>query len=271
MNMIFADTLKKPRTDKGLSQQALAEKMFVTKSAVSRWENGSRLPDAAMMSRLAEILGVDVYVLLNASAQSDEHPNVIMVDDNKIIVNGSLPIIEQVIPNASVTGFIDPSEAVEYAKANRVSLAFLDIEMGTIISLVLLVRSHQGRRVKDHLSAGRSVPCDADIHAYALSSALQRRKNRQQRAVPARNSGSRHILHHDGSHSVHRRLLLRYAGQSVFPRSVLGVFRDAACRVHDPQHNGLVLQDQKTAETVFYRSSDLFAVYDHGPPYPYVL
>lgn len=135
MNMIFADTLKKLRMEKGLSQQALAEKMFVTKSAVSRWENGSRLPDAAMMSRLAEILGADVNVLLNASAQSDKRPNVIMVDDNKIIINGSLPIIEQVIPNASVTGFIDPSEAVEYAKENRVSLAFLDIEMGTISGL----------------------------------------------------------------------------------------------------------------------------------------
>ena len=135
MNMIFADTLKKLRMEKGLSQQALAEKMFVTKSAVSRWENGSRLPDAAMMSRLAEILGADVNVLLNASAQSDKHPNVIMVDDNKIIINGSLPIIEQVIPNASVTGFIDPSEAVEYAKENRVSLAFLDIEIGTISGL----------------------------------------------------------------------------------------------------------------------------------------
>lgn len=135
MNMIFADTLKKLRMEKGLSQQALAEKMFVTKSAVSRYENGSRLPDAAMMSRLAEILGADVNVLLNASAQIDKHPNVIMVDDNKIIINGSLPIIEQVIPNASVTGFIDPSEAVEYAKENRVSLAFLDIEMGTISGL----------------------------------------------------------------------------------------------------------------------------------------
>lgn len=135
MNMIFADTLKNLRTDKGLSQQALAEKMFVTRSAVSRWENGSRLPDAAMMSRLAEVLGADVNVLLNAVAQSDEHPNVIMVDDNNVILNGSLPIVEEVMPSASVTGFIDPSKAVEYAKTNRVSLAFLDIEMGTISGL----------------------------------------------------------------------------------------------------------------------------------------
>ena len=135
MSMLLADTLKKLRTDKGLSQQALAKKMYVTNSTVSRWESGCRLPDAAMITRLSEVLGVDVNVLLNAAAQSDEHPIVIIVDDNKVIVNGGLPIIEEVIPNATVTGFTKPSEAVEYAKTNRVALAFLDIEMGNISGL----------------------------------------------------------------------------------------------------------------------------------------
>ena len=49
MSMLFADTLKKLRTDKGLSQQALADKMYVTRSTIARWENGIRLPDAAMI------------------------------------------------------------------------------------------------------------------------------------------------------------------------------------------------------------------------------
>ena len=135
MKMLFSDTLKKLRTDKKLSQQALAEKMYVTNGTGSRWENGSRLPDAAMITRLSEVLGVDVNILLNAAAQSDEHPIVIMVDDNKVILNGGMPIIEEVIPNAVVAGFTKPSEAVEYAKANRVALAFLDIEMGNISGL----------------------------------------------------------------------------------------------------------------------------------------
>lgn len=132
MNMHFADTLKKLRMDKGLSQQALAEKMYVTNGTVSRWESGRRLPDAVTISRLSEILGVDINILISAAAQSDERPNVIMVDDNRIILTGGLPIIEEVIPNASVTGFTRPSEAVAYAKENRVALAFLDIEMGTV-------------------------------------------------------------------------------------------------------------------------------------------
>lgn len=135
MIMLFADVLKKLRRKKGLSQSDIAKQMYVTKSTVSRWENGTRLPDAAMIKRLSEVLGADVNTLLSAAAESDECPNIIMVDDNAVILNGGLQIIEQVLPNASVTGFTKPSEAVEYAKANPVALAFLDIEMGTVSGL----------------------------------------------------------------------------------------------------------------------------------------
>ncbi len=129
MNMLFADTMKKLREEKGLSQNEIAKRMYVTRTAVSRWESGHRLPDAAMITRLSDVLGVDVNILISAAAQSDESPIVIMVDDNKVFLNDGMPIIEEVIPNATVIGFTKPSEAVEYAKANRVALAFLDIEM----------------------------------------------------------------------------------------------------------------------------------------------
>lgn len=135
MKQYFSETLKKLRTEKGLSRQELADKMFVTRSTVARWETGSRLPDAAMIYRLSVALGTDIDILLSAVAQSDECPNVIMVDDNKIILCGGMLILEKVMPNASVTGFTKPTEAIEYAKANPVALAFLDIEMGTISGL----------------------------------------------------------------------------------------------------------------------------------------
>ena len=50
MNMLFADTMKKLREEKGLSQNEIAKRMYVTRTAVSRWESGHRLPDAAMIS-----------------------------------------------------------------------------------------------------------------------------------------------------------------------------------------------------------------------------
>ena len=129
MSQFFSDTLRRLRTENGLSQQELAEKMYVTRSTVVRWETGSRLPDAAMITRLSEALHADVNMMLSAVAQSDECPNVIMVDDRKLILNGGLPILEQVMPNATVMGFTDVAEAVQYAKENRVALAFLDIEL----------------------------------------------------------------------------------------------------------------------------------------------
>jgi transcriptional regulator with XRE-family HTH domain len=137
MRVIFAETLKKLRAEKGLSQRELAERLYVTRSTVARWENGSRLPDAAMISRLSSCFNTDFSTLLSIAAESDNIPNVIMVDDGKIFLSGALPVLEEVMPNAKVTGFTRPSEAIEYAKTNRVALAFLDIEMGRVSGLEL--------------------------------------------------------------------------------------------------------------------------------------
>ncbi len=130
INTLYAATLKKLPIEKGLSQKDLANQSYVTRSTIARWENGSRLPDAAMISRIANCLDVDVSILMSAAADSDESPNIILVDDRKIILQGGLPILEESFPNATITGFTLPSEAVDYAKRNRVSLAFLDIELG---------------------------------------------------------------------------------------------------------------------------------------------
>lgn len=131
MGKLFAENLKELRAEKDLSQRELAERMFVTRSTVTHWESGRRLPDASMIYRLAECLDVNVNRLLSAAAESDESPNVILVDDSKIILTGGLPILEAALPNATVIGFTKPSEAVAFARANSVALAFLDIELGT--------------------------------------------------------------------------------------------------------------------------------------------
>ena len=130
MSILFAETLKKLRTEKGLSQIQLADRMFVNKATISRWESGSRLPDAAMITRLSRVLDTDVSMLLSSAAESEESPNIIMVDDNKAILSDCLSVMEKVVPNASITGFNWPHEVIEFARANRISLAFLDIELG---------------------------------------------------------------------------------------------------------------------------------------------
>ena len=136
-NMLFAETLRKLRSEKEMSQRELAERMYVTRSAVVRWENGSRMPDAAMITRLSRVLGTDIGTLFSATAQNDDSPIVIMVDDNKAILSDSLPVLEEVMPSAVITGFIWPQEVLDYAKTNRIALAILDIELGTASGLDL--------------------------------------------------------------------------------------------------------------------------------------
>lgn len=137
MNMLFAETLKRLRKEKGLSQVQLGKQMFVNNSTVARWENGTRLPDAAMITRLSSVLDVDVGTLFSMAAESGESPNIIMVDDSKVLLTDSLSVLEEVLPNATITGFIWPQEAVEYAKMNPVALAILDIELGMASGLDL--------------------------------------------------------------------------------------------------------------------------------------
>ncbi len=137
MNVLFAKNLRKLREERGLSQKQLGSQMFVNHSTIARWENGSRLPDAAMIVRLSRCLGVDANTLFQLAARSVESPNVIMVDDNKIILSDGLAVLEEVMPDATIAGFIWPLEAIEYARMNRIDLAVLDIEMGTSSGLEL--------------------------------------------------------------------------------------------------------------------------------------
>ena len=86
MNTLFADTIKNLRMKKGFSQSQLANLMFVNKATISKWESGTRLPDAAMITRLARTLEVDVGTLFSTASESDESFNVIMVEDSEPIL-----------------------------------------------------------------------------------------------------------------------------------------------------------------------------------------
>ena len=54
------------RTKNGLSQDELAEKVFVTRQAVSRWENGETVPNTETLKLLSKLFGVSINTLLGA-------------------------------------------------------------------------------------------------------------------------------------------------------------------------------------------------------------
>ena len=60
------DILYELRTKSGLSQDELAEKLFVTRQAVSRWENGETVPNTETLKLLSGLFGVSINTLLGA-------------------------------------------------------------------------------------------------------------------------------------------------------------------------------------------------------------
>ena len=56
--------IKKIRTEKGMTQETLAEKIFVTRQAISNWETGRTKPDVDSLLKIAEILDVQVEELI---------------------------------------------------------------------------------------------------------------------------------------------------------------------------------------------------------------
>lgn len=60
------DVIYELRTKKGLSQEALAEKVFVTRQAVSRWENGETVPNTETLKLLSKELDVSINTLLGS-------------------------------------------------------------------------------------------------------------------------------------------------------------------------------------------------------------
>ncbi len=57
------------RTKKGLSQDELAEKVYVTRQAVSRWENGETTPNTETLKLLSKLFDVSINTLLGSPRQ----------------------------------------------------------------------------------------------------------------------------------------------------------------------------------------------------------
>lgn len=61
---IFAERLRELRTEKGLSQRSLAKETSLSNSAIKKWEDESRVPNAEAVVTLAKYFGVSADYLL---------------------------------------------------------------------------------------------------------------------------------------------------------------------------------------------------------------
>ena len=105
----IANFIKKRRKELGMTQVELADKLFVTEKAVSRWETGRGTPDISLLIPISKMLGVSVSELLNGEESKSDR------------------IVEKVI------------EYSEVSQKNKYGLGFKFTVMCYIVSILLFL------------------------------------------------------------------------------------------------------------------------------------
>ena len=73
ITMNFAEKILNLRTEYGYSQEILAEKLNVSRQAISKWESGATLPETDKIITLSNFFGVSTDYLLKDNIQCDNH------------------------------------------------------------------------------------------------------------------------------------------------------------------------------------------------------
>lgn len=118
----FGEKLKTARIEKGLTQQTLADQLFVTRQAVSRWEGGSRYPDLMTAKKLSHILNTSLDELLR--------------DDDLTSYPQKNPILESPV-----------SKGIQTVLISAVLVCYLIICIWGINALNTIIVSENGRRI----------------------------------------------------------------------------------------------------------------------------
>ena len=69
---MFSENLKTLRMQKGMSQEILAQRLNVVRQTISKWEKGLSVPDAEMLTELAELFNVSVSDLLGMEIKDEK-------------------------------------------------------------------------------------------------------------------------------------------------------------------------------------------------------
>ena len=89
---MISDNIKTLRVNKGLTQKELADKLYVTSQAVSRWENGEVEPSVDTISSMGRIFGVTTDEIINGP-DGKPKPEVITEVKERIVVEQGKPVL----------------------------------------------------------------------------------------------------------------------------------------------------------------------------------
>lgn len=146
--MKFSEKLQKLRKDKGITQEELAQKVFVTRAAVSKWERGLAIPSTDSLKLLCEYFNVDPedlfdsYDLIDENLKSKKSKNKLIIIFSSIIA--ALIIffsILLVVINDKINDV--PQEILKYASIiglddNYLHVETINAEKEVVVEYILL-------------------------------------------------------------------------------------------------------------------------------------
>lgn len=75
----FGKIIKEIRKNNNLTQKELADKLFVTYQAVSKWENNKSIPDIAILQKISELYNIDLNNLTNTKKRNNTKYYIIII------------------------------------------------------------------------------------------------------------------------------------------------------------------------------------------------
>lgn len=131
----FGEQLRRAREAKGMTQQSLAEQLFVTRQAVSRWECGDRYPDLLTTKKISTILDISLDDLLSGKEMKK------VVERNPIIESTLMNNIVLVLYAFIVFSFaITMVDIIFRFPMNSEAVDFSDIQLIIINILGLMIQ-----------------------------------------------------------------------------------------------------------------------------------
>lgn len=137
--MEFGEKLKQLREEKGMTQQKIAEMLYVTRQAVSRWECGARYPDLLTAKKIAQILEVSVDEMLSGEELK------LNVEKEPILAKPVENIVQTVLYTIASVAFLlisifgiysfFPGEALRKTPAGTASLLEIVTVCGYVLNL----------------------------------------------------------------------------------------------------------------------------------------
>ena len=159
----FGEKVKQIREERGMTQQTLAEKLYVTRQAVSRWERGARYPELLTAKKIARVLNVSLDELLSGEELKkniEKEPILTQPIENTVqtMLYTIAVIIYLMLCIFSAYSFLRPNKALIGSMAGKISLITISSDairvihlLAATIGLILSVKKHLTAKVTGYI------------------------------------------------------------------------------------------------------------------------